>query len=238
MRRLVLLVSLALSAVALSGCSGADAQRAEELLRLSDQALSEVKSFRFAGRFWLVGPDGQEMTIVMSGGGNGKDGGSWFLDMRADGIPGFPEVSAVTRGQTSWFRAGGAWTRTQVPAGQTSALEQFDLTPYVKAVSVEEGSVIDGEPTAKVSGVLDTAGLLQGMLSQLGGIAGTGASLPGVSEAFEDMRVVLYVSETSYLPKRALIDLAAEADGERIEMHVDLAITDVNKPVRVPIPNA
>ncbi|MGH3035095.1 MAG: hypothetical protein ACRDON_11175 [Gaiellaceae bacterium] len=238
MRRFALFLTLALSAVALAGCAGADAQRAEELLRLSDQALSEAKSFRFAGRLWLVGPDGQKMTIVMSGGGNAKHGGSSFVNMRADGIPGFPEVSVVTRGGTAWIRAGGAWTRTRVPEGQAAGLEQFDFSPYVKDVSVQEGLVIDGEPTAKVTGVLDTTELLEGFLSQLGGLPGTGASLPGVSEAFDDTRVVLYISETSYVPKRALIDMAAKAAGERIEMHMDFAITGVNEPVRVPVPSA
>lgn len=238
MRRFVLFLTLALSTVALTGCSGADAQRAEELLRLSDQALSEARSFRFAGRLWMEGPDAQKLTIVMSGGGNAKQGGSSFVNMRADDIPGFPEVSVVTRGSTAWMRAGGAWTRTEVPGGQLSGLEQFDLSPYVKDVSVQEGLVLDGEPTAKVTGVIDTSGILEGMLGQLGGLSGTDAGLPDVSEVLEDMRVVLYISETSYLPKRALIDMAAEVAGERIEMHMDFAITGVNEPVRVPVPNA
>jgi hypothetical protein len=125
-----------------------------------------------------------------------------------------------------------------VPEGQATGPEQFDFSPYVKDVSVQEGLVLDGEPTAKVTGVLDTTELLQAFLSGLGGVPGTGASLPDMSEAFEDTRVVLYISETSYVPRRALIDMAAEAADERIEMHMDLAITGVNQPVRVPVPSA
>jgi 5-methyltetrahydropteroyltriglutamate--homocysteine methyltransferase len=48
MRRISLLLLLALSALALAGCAGADAQRAQELLLRSDRALQQVESFRFA----------------------------------------------------------------------------------------------------------------------------------------------------------------------------------------------
>jgi hypothetical protein len=39
MRRIGLLVLAAVAALAVTGCSGADAQRADELLQQSDQAL-------------------------------------------------------------------------------------------------------------------------------------------------------------------------------------------------------
>lgn len=237
MRRIALLLLAVVSAVALTGCSGADAERARQLLQQSDQALAGVKSFRFAGRLWMKGPDGEEITLVLTGGGNQADGGSMFLDMRAEGVPGFPSIGVVMRGPTLWMRAGGEWRKESVPAGQPTGVEQFDLTPYVKAVAVDDGPVIEGEPTAKITGVIDTAQLMQGMLGQLGGFPGTGGTaLPELTESFGDTRVVLYVSETTHLPLRALIDLSVEAAGESVEMHLDFALSGFNEPVKIPKP--
>jgi hypothetical protein len=237
MRRIALVVVAALAALAVAGCSGADAQRAEELLEQSNRALADVTSYGFAGRLWVEG-SGIELVLVMRGGGTTKGKGASFVDVRAEGIPGFPPVSVVTRGRTLWVRAGGSWTRAPLPDGQPSGLEQFDLSPYVKDVSVGEGPVLAGEPTAKITGVVDTAQLLTGFLGQVGGISGGGMSLPDVSEAFGDTRVVLYVSETTQLPLRALVDMSAEAAGERVELHMDFALSHFDEPVKVPNPGA
>lgn len=236
MRRIALIVVTAVSAVALAGCSGADAQRAQELLQQSDQALAGVESFTFAGRLWLEGPDGLNATLVMSGGGNTKDGGSSFFTMSAEGLAGFPPVTVVTRGQTLWTRAAGEWTKTTLPAGQATGLEQFDLSAYVTDVAVAEGPVIEGEPTAKITGVIDTDGLMEGMLAQLGGLSGGDASLPDLSGNFGDTRVVLYLSETTHLPLRGLVDLSIEAAGKRVEMHMDFALSGFDEPVKIPRP--
>jgi hypothetical protein len=40
----------------------------------------------------------------------------------------------------------------------------------------------------------------------------------------EDTRLVLYLSETTHLPARGLIDVAMEAEGERVEMRMDFAL--------------
>jgi hypothetical protein len=234
MRRAGLVFVLVLAALVPLGCAGAEGQRAQELLAQSDQALANVKSYRLAGRMWVETPVG-EFAFVLRGGGNTKNGGSSFMTMSAEDVPGFPGVTAVTRGQTMWVNAGGGWQRSELPAGTTTGVEQFDFTPYVKDVDVEEGHDVRGEPAVKVSGVFDTVGLVEGMFGQLGV---PGGALPDLSEHLGDSRVVLYISETSHLPLRTLLDMSMEAEGERVDMHMDFALSGVNQPVKVPGPGA
>ena len=234
MRRASVVIALVL-AVASAGCAGADGQKAQELLAQSDQALAEVESFRFAGRMWMETPVG-DFAFVLRGGGNTKDGGSSFMTVEAPDVPGFPEVSVVMRGADAWMNAGGGWQRATLPPGQPTGIEQFDLTPYVKDVDVDESATVGGEPAVKITGVFDTQGLVQGMLGQLGSAAG--GALPDLTESLGDSRVVIYISEVSHLPLRTLLDLTIDAAGEKATMHFDFAITNVNEPVRIPGPGA
>lgn len=226
------MLALALPA---AGCAGAEGQRAQELLLQADQAVAGVQSFRFAGRLWLETPVG-DFTFVMTGGGNASKGGSSFVTMRAPDVPQIPEVRVVVRVEKAWVKAGAGWQRAVVPPGQATGLEQFDFTPYVKDVDVDDGASVGGEPAVKITGVFDTQGLVQGMFSQLG--AASGGALPDLSHSFGDTRVVIYLSELSHLPLRTLVDLTVEAAGEKAAMHFDFAITNVNEPVRIPGPGA
>ncbi len=232
MRRAALLFLLVLAALPL-GCAGEEGQRAQELLAQSDQALAQVKSFRFAGRLWMETPVG-DFTFVMRGGGNPKKGGSSFVSMQAPDVPQFPEVTVVTRGPKAWVKAGSGWQRLTIPPGRPTGIEQFDFTPYVKDVKVEDGATAGGEPAVKVTGVFDTAGLVQGVFSELG--AASGGALPDFSDSLGDTRVVIYISEVSHLPLRTLVDMKVEAAGEKVAMHLDFAITNVNEPVEIPGP--
>jgi hypothetical protein len=234
MRRAALLLACVLALLPL-GCAGAEGQRARELLTQADQALAKVESFRFAGRLWMETPAG-EFAFVMRGGGNPKQGGSSYVVMQAPDVPQFPEVTVVTRGQRAWVKAGGPWQRLTVPPGQPTGIEQFDFTPYVKDVSVKDGVTAGGEPAVKITGALDTAGLVQGVLGQLG--AASGGAVPGFTDGLGDTRVVLYVSEVSHLPVRTLVDVSMKSAGEKVTLHLDFAITNVNERVTVPGPGA
>jgi hypothetical protein len=231
MRRVGLVLALLATALAPLGCAGADGERAQELLVRSNEALADVESYRFAGRLSMETPVGG-FTFVMRGGGNAKDGGSSFMSMEAEGVPGFPGVTVVTRGGTAWMSAGAGWQRVELPAESPVGVEQLDFTPYVKDVEVEDGHEVAGEAAVKITGVLDTAALVNGVFAQLGAVPG--GAVPDLSDAFEDTRIVLYLSEATHLPLRTLIDMAMEAEGERIDMHMDFAITGVNEPVKIP----
>ena len=236
MPSIALALTVVLAACVLAGCSGADAQRAQELLRQSNQALLEVESFRFAGRMTMKGPDGVgEISLAMRGAATQKGAGASYLTMHAQGVPGFPEMTVVVRGRRAWIGMSGSWTPMPVPPGQTSAAAQFDFTPYIEDVQVESGPLLDGEPTVKIEGVLDTAAFAQGMLGQLGSLPGAdSALLPDLSGVLKDTRIALYLSETTHLPLRGLLDMAMEAEGERFEMHLDFSMKGYDKPVRIP----
>jgi hypothetical protein len=237
MRRLGLVAVAMLAAVSLSSCSGADADRAQELLGQSDQALRGLKSYRFAGRLW-IDTDAGDFSFVMRGGGNTRGDRASFLTMRSDDVPGFPEMTVVQEGRTIWIRAGGSWTRTEAPAGQPTGLDQFDFSAYVKNVSVDEDAMVDGQPAAKVTGVLDTTGIIEGLFASLSGATG-GAGLPldQIASSFGDTRVVLYVSDETQLPLRTLVDMSIEAEGERAELHLDFALEPAKRRVRIPLPS-
>ncbi|HYY76365.1 MAG TPA: hypothetical protein VE644_08615 [Gaiellaceae bacterium] len=236
MRSIALALTAVLAACALVGCSGADAQRAQELLQQSNRALLEVESFRFAGRMTMKGPDGVgEISLAMRGAATQKGAGASYLTMHAQGVPGFPKMTVVVRGRRAWIGMSGSWTPMPVPPGQTSAAAQFDFTPYVEDVQVESGPLLDGEPTVKIEGVLDTAAFAQGMLGQLGSLPGAdSALLPDLSGVLKDTRIALYLSETTHLPLRGLLDMAMEAEGERFELHLDFSMKGYDKPVRIP----
>lgn len=234
MWRATLVLALVL-AVASSGCAGADGQKAQELLAQSDQALTQVESFRFSGRMTMATPVG-DFRVVLFGGGDAQPGGAFFMTMKAPDIPQFPETTAVIRGDKAWMKVNGGWQELPLLPGQTTGIEQFDLVPYVKDVELDEHADVGGEPAVKITGVLDTAGLFDGMLGQFG--AAGGGPMPDLSEMLGDTRAVIYLSQESRLPLRMLLDLSMEVDGETVEMHLDYAITNVNEPVEVPDPRA
>jgi hypothetical protein len=238
MRRIGLLALAVVSALALTGCSGTDAKRAQELLSQSDHALQGLKSYRFAGRIWIES-DAADFSLVMRGGGNTARGGPSFLIMRSDDLPGFPEVTLVQQGHMTWVRAGGAWQRTEALAGQPTGLQQFDFSPYVKDVTVDEDAMVDGEPAVKMTGVLDTTSMVEGVFASLGGASGT-AGLPfdQLANSFEDTRVVLYLSEATHLPVRTLVDMSVDAEGQKVKIHLDFALEPAKRRVRIPVPTA
>jgi hypothetical protein len=232
MRRLALVFALAVVALLPLGCAGPEGHRAQELLAQSDKALAEVQSMRFSGRMWMETPLG-DFTFLMSGAGTTRGGGASYVTMRSPDVPEFPEMSVVVRGQKAWMKAGGRWQPIPAPPPQSAAgIEQFDFTPYVKDVDVDHGHDVAGEPAVKVTGVLDTAALVNGVFGQLGSVPG--GALPDLSETFSDTRVVLYLGETSHLPLRTLVDMSVEAAGERVQMHMDFALTGFDEPVRIP----
>lgn len=239
MRRVLAPLVVALVAVGVSGCAGAEGQQAQELLLQSEQAVANVESFRFAARFWTSGGD-QGLTMVMKGGGysKGKHAGDFFVQASVEGVPGFTGFTMVSRKGAVSMNAGGGWVPVPADAAaaqQNAALGGFDFTPYIKDVDVEQGKLVGGEPMTKITGVIDTEGLVDGVLGQLGGVS----ELSGVGAfgaAFEDTRAVIYLSEVTHLPMRGLLDMTVEVLDQSVTMHLDYALQGVNEPVKIPNP--
>lgn len=237
MRRVLALGLIGLAAVVSAGCSGVDAQKAQSILDQSTTAMADVKSVSFAMRMWTSGgPDGTDFTVLMHGGGyeKGKRAGEAYVTLTSSDVPAMGEVTIVTRRNVLYVKTGGRWARLPTPSGQASAdpLAGFDLTRYVTDVSVDDGVVLDGEPMDRISGVIDTSAALEGLIGTLGGTGAAGVG--SASEVLGDIRAVLYVSETTHLPMKTLIDLPMEAGGQKIVMHLDLVLTGVDEPVAIP----
>ena len=237
MRRLLALALVMLTATASAGCSGVDAQQAQSLLDESNAAMAKVRSVNFAIRMWTEGAPGDaNYSILMRGGGyeRGKRAGEAYVTVSSDELQDIGTMTMVIRRNALYVKAGGHWSRASLPTGQAAAdpLAGFDLTRYVTDVRVENGVMIEGEPMDKITGVVDTAGALKGLVA-LGG-AGT-SELGSASDALGDIRAVLYVSQTTHLPMRTLVDLPIKFIGQKIVMHMDIVLTGVNK--RVPIPS-
>ena len=230
MRRAVALLFLAALAVAPTGCSGADATEARSLLAQSDAAFAQVKSSRFTGRLTLTG-GGEEVVMRMTGGGyvRGKRAGDFFMIATAENLPFGELVVTNESGRMSTTLDGTPIPSAPVPPKTENPLKVAEFSRYVKDVKVEHGKPIDGQPMAKIVGVIDTAGLAEGLLGDMAGGSGL-----DVSEALGDMRVVLYLSETTHLPMRGLIDVGIEVQGEKLELHFDYAYTGYDKPVEFP----
>ena len=230
MRRSAALLVLIVTAVAAAGCSGADAREAEELLAQSDAAFAQVKCTTFTARISMTGGP-EEFAMTMTGGGysRGKRAGDFYMVATAENLP-FGDLAVTSRdGHVSMTLDGSPIGNAPIPDAQQNPLEFADFSQYVKDVTVEHGKLIDGESMAKLSGVIDTAGLAQGLLGDV-----TGGSGLDLSDALGDTHLVLYLSETSHLPKRGLIDMPIEVAGQKIEMHVDFAYTSYNEHVEFP----
>ena len=236
-RRLLALALVVSAAGVVTGCSGVDVQKAQGILDQSTTAMADVKSVSFAMRMWTSGgPAGTDFTLLMHGGGyqKGKRAGESYATLNSSDAPGLGAMTIVIRHNVLYVKAGGSWSRVPAPANQAAAdpLAGFDITRYVADVRVEAGVIVGGEPMDRIAGVIDTSAALSGILGTLGG---TGASgLGNASDVLGDIRAVLYVSQTTHLPMRTLIDMPMRIAGQTIVMHVDLVITGVNRPVAIP----
>jgi hypothetical protein len=232
MRRALALLLLTATAAVAAGCSGADAQEAQDLLAQSNAAFAQVHSATFAARLSLTGGPA-ELTMTMSGGGyaHGRRAGDFYLLANSDNL-GFRDLVLVSRsGRVAMSIDGNRVGEVPLPDPTAdNPLQLVDLSQYVKDVHVEHGKMIDGEPMTKLTGVIDTAGLAKGVLADLGA-GGEGLDL---SKALGDTRVVVYLSEATHLPMRGLVDVPMEVAGQKIAMHLDFAYTSYNERVEFP----
>ena len=232
MRRAFALLLLAAAVALAPACSGPDAQEAQSLLAQSDAAFANIRSATFTARMTLIGGP-QNLTLTMNGGGyaKGRHAGDFYLLATAENLP-FKDFVVVKRsGRASMSVDGSVVSDVALPASADNPLQVIDFTDYVKNVRVEHGKLIDGEPMAKVSGVIDTPGLVHGAL---GDLSGAGSDALDLSSALGDTHVVLYFSEATHLPTRGLVDLALKAGDQKIDMHLDFAYTSYDETVEFP----
>jgi hypothetical protein len=232
MRRAFALLLLTAAAVA-AGCSGADAQEAQALLVQSNAAFAKVRSATFTARISLTGGP-QELSMTMSGGGyaHGRRAGDFYVLATSDNL-GFQDLVLVSRSGRVAMSVDGH-PIGEVPPPKPTAdnpIQLVDFSEYVKDIDVEHGKLIDGELMTKLTGVIDTAGLAKGALANVTGAGGDGLDL---SKSLGDTRIVLYLSETTHLPMRGLVDVRMDVAGQKIAMHLDFAYTSYDQRVEFP----
>jgi hypothetical protein len=245
------LAAVALSALALvaAGCAGADGKRAQELLLQAEAAEKNVRSASFELEL-DASFEGQKVGVSLRGGGysKGKRAGDMFLEASTSGALGAFDFGFVAnRGRLS-MRTNGRWETMPASSAARSSLGSvgsrdlgsaafLELARYVKEVRVTEGQIVNGEPTATISGTIDTAGLVQGMaklegLSELAG--GAAPDLSDLSKYLGDTRAAIAISERTHLIRGAVVNLTVDAEGRKVDLQLVYRLRDVNKPVRFP----
>jgi hypothetical protein len=235
MRRVVALLSLVALAVVSTGCSGEDAEEARALLRQSQAALADVRSATFTMKLSMEGAP-QDFSFTISGGAymKGQRAGDFYAVMGTDsGL--FQDVVLVQQDGHAAASMDGMVMRDGLPPAETeNPVGMMTLDPYVKDVKVEHDKLIGGEAATKITGVIDTTKFLESSLGSLNQVGGFGEAGFDLGDMFGDTRAVFYLSDTSHLPLRALVDLPMDLLGEEVVMHVDFAYTSFDEKLRFP----
>jgi hypothetical protein len=230
MRRIALALVLLAGVVTTVGCAvGAEARKAEALLDESNEAFAAVATYRLGGVMTMETPIGDIGFEIAADVDQTEE--AMFMTMSSPDLPG-ANVQMVVRGDSFWMNLDGfGWQPVPDPPSGMWGAEQFDILPHVKDVQVDEGQTVDGEAAVKITGALDLDSFAEGFM----------AGIPDgveVDASFGDTRVVVYLSERTKLPLRMLMDQSMEIEGETMEMHIDLALTNLNEPVDIPAPGA
>ena len=233
-RRVLVLLALAVSPLALAACSGADAQKAQDLLAQSRAAAKSVSSESFAMKVHMDA-GGKSADVDAQGGMilKGAGAGDFYATMNTD-VPGMASpmnIVMVKRGHSMTMRTNGMSRTVPLPAGmKPTAAAGFDLnaiTPYVKDVSVSTVDV-NGRTEDEVTGTIDGDSLLsnlpgvgKGMLSAFGASLG-------------NIKVSLFIPRDTHLVETALLDMTMHIAKQSMHMSMSYAVTGVNQPVTFP----
>ena len=233
------------AAFLLSGCSSAEGTRAQELLQQAEQAQEQLDSATFEANIGVV-MDGKQIKVALEGAAS-KEGAAFSMHMTGLPDAGSEDFQFVVRGNSAWMSdTDGHWASLPVPEGlngksSSMGADAFqELARYVKDVRVVEHQLIGGKPVATIAGEIDTAGMLQAF-AKLGSLPGTGAEDGGFSFDLDDLgikigdiKAVLSIDEGTHLLDAALVTVAIEAEGEKLELKVQYRLTSVNEPVTLP----
>ena len=232
-RRPSALIALAVLPLALVACTGADAQKAQDLLTQSQTAAQSVRSEAFTMKMHL--DSGSNAVGIGVQGGmilKGRHAGDFYATMNGDAATAAPvDIVMVKRGAAIQMRINGSTQSVSLPAGtKPAAAAGFDLnaiTPYVKDVSVSTVDV-NGRTEDNVTGTIDGNELLQnlpgvsaGLVSKLGG-------------SLSDIKVSLLIPRDSHLVETALIDMTMHVAKQSMHMTLSYVVTSVNEPLTFP----
>jgi hypothetical protein len=229
---LVLLALIPLPLVA-TACTGADAQKAQDLLAQSRVAAQSVSAEGFTMKVSMDAA-GKSVDVEAQGGMilKGAQTGDFFATMTT-AVPGASpqDVVMVKRGGMLEMRVNGVRRTLPLPAGmKPTAAAGFDLnaiTPYVKDVSVSTVDV-NGRTEDEVTGTLDGDALL----SNLPGLSKS--LLANVGASLGDIKVQLFIPRDSHLVETALLGMTMHVAKQSLHVSLSYAVTSVNQPLTFP----
>lgn len=233
MRLLLVLLALIPLPLVATACTGADAQKAQDLLAQSRVAAQSVSSEGFTMKV-SMDATGKSVDVDAQGGMilKGAQAGDFFATMTTAAPGASPQnVVMVKRGGMLEMRLNGVRRTLPLPAGaKPTSAAGFDLnaiTPYVKDVSVSSVDV-NGRTEDEVTGTLDgdallsnLSGLSKGLLTKAGGSLG-------------DIKVQLFIPRDTHLVETALLNMTMHVAKQSLHMSLSYAVTSVNQPLTFP----
>jgi hypothetical protein len=255
-----LAVLLVLAVVLASGCShGAGGQSAQEVLAETSQNLGEVKSGDLGLNLLFSAKGGDRAGFDLEGPFQLNPGR--LPDAQLD----YTQIAGTrTTTQTFIMKAGKAYvkmggTTYELPdttvgqigssLGNSGGLATIDLSNWVRDPQLSEGGQVGGTDTDKVSGRLNVATVVSGLVaiaSQFGGTTPltplSGASAEQVESAVRSATIDVYTGKDDRLLRKldVSIDFAPAAtkvkDLVGASVRFTLAISNPNEPVTVETP--
>jgi hypothetical protein len=232
-RRLSVLLALAALPLALAACTGADAQKAQDLLAQSRAAQQSLRSENFTLNV-TIDAQGKSVQLGATGGAvlKGIGAGNFYAVMNTampDQAP--ATIVMVKRGQSFTMTTNGVTRTLPMPANfKATAPTGFDpnsLTQYVKDVSVSTVNV-NGETEDEIVGTIDGDALLSNFSGAYKGL------LKGFGASVGDIKVTMLFSSDTHLLETALVDMTMHIAKQSMHMSLSYAVTSVNKPVTFP----
>jgi hypothetical protein len=234
-RRLSVLLALAVLPLVLAACNAADAQKARQLLAQSQTAQQSVRSEAFNMNV-TIDAAGKSVQLGATGGAilKGVGAGNFYAEMTTT-VPGATAPTSIVmmkRGQSFTMTTNGVTRTVPIPANfKASAPTGFDpnsLTQYVKDVSVSTVNV-NGETEDEIVGTIDGDALL----SNFGGGPYKGL-LKAFGASLGDIKVTMLFSHDTHLMETALVDMTMHIAKQSMHMSLSYAVTSVNQPVTFP----
>lgn len=232
MRRLTILLAFAALPLMTAACTGADAQKAKDLLAQSQIAARSVRTEGFTMQM-TIGEAGKSVDVDVQGGMvlKGTGAGDFYATMTTDAAGATPvDVVMVKRGPSVQMQMNGVTRTVPFPAGPKPATAGFDLnaiTPYVKDVKVSAVDV-NGHTEDEVVGTIDGDALLKNLPGISAGL------LSNLGASLGDIKVTLFIPRDSHLVETALLDMKMHVAKHTTHMTMSYGVASVNQPLTFP----
>jgi hypothetical protein len=258
MRRLLLFVTVA--AVVAAGCShGAGGESAQEVLAQTSQNLGDIKSGDLALNLLFSASGGERAGFDLEGPFQLRE------NEPAEAQFDYTQIAGEkTASQTFVLKDGKAYvtmrgvsyelpasTANQISAtlGSSGGLSTIDLTNWVQDPELSDGGEVGGTETDKVSGRLNVATVLSGLVAIASQVGGTtplaplsGANAEQVRNAVKNATIDVYTGKDDRLMRKLDVSIDFAPAAEKVKdllgasVRFTLEISDPNEPVTVEAP--